>query len=402
MGYKILISGTQPSHTEEQVAAALSPHLRRPAEDLLSALRSRQIITLTLRGAPLAVARTFKETLDRTGCACELDSTEPLPAEGVVLPGDFGGLKLRPFANPAVGLVLNAPRDWRDGSDERFFRITHAGVGSVFTSSFNPSPGVQLAVWAEIRFGAMAEKMDCLKPHRAPWRLETAAGTGIVGEFRGLVPGDAKPTHQMVLCLRPPAGVASLNITASVEDFERHRALYEWLLRTQLRLLDPAEAAAMAHDDPEEQFDIAVRHAGADKPQEAVAWFRRAAEQGHADAQFALGHFYARGEGVARDDAQAFAWWRKAAEQGIAGAQYNLASMYAEGLGTAPDPVLSFRWRLKAAEQGMAQAQLAVADAYLNGKGVEPDQERAVGWYCKASSQANETARQRLKALGLG
>ena len=46
--------------------------------------------------------------------------------------------------------------------------------------------------------------------------------------------------------------------------------------------------------------------------------FRTLAEQGHAGAQGALGHMYYYGEGVPQDDRQAVFWYRKAAEQGHA------------------------------------------------------------------------------------
>ena len=44
--------------------------------------------------------------------------------------------------------------------------------------------------------------------------------------------------------------------------------------------------------------------------------YRKAADQGLADAQDNLGDMYADGRGVAKDDAQAVAWYRKAADQG--------------------------------------------------------------------------------------
>ena len=50
---------------------------------------------------------------------------------------------------------------------------------------------------------------------------------------------------------------------------------------------------------------------------EAAAWFRRAADQGHAKAQFILGLMYYRGEGVAKDEQEAAAWIRRAADQDI-------------------------------------------------------------------------------------
>ena len=45
---------------------------------------------------------------------------------------------------------------------------------------------------------------------------------------------------------------------------------------------------------------------------------RRRAEQGDAEAQFSLGFRYGEGEGVPEDRQEALKWWRKAAEQGHA------------------------------------------------------------------------------------
>ena len=49
---------------------------------------------------------------------------------------------------------------------------------------------------------------------------------------------------------------------------------------------------------------------------EAVKWFRLAAEQGYAPAQFNLGASYNNGEGVAENKDEAIKWFRLAAEQG--------------------------------------------------------------------------------------
>ena len=52
-------------------------------------------------------------------------------------------------------------------------------------------------------------------------------------------------------------------------------------------------------------------------PEQALAWFRKAAEQGHAASQFNLGAMHSKGEGgLAADPEQALAWFRKAAAQG--------------------------------------------------------------------------------------
>ena len=70
---------------------------------------------------------------------------------------------------------------------------------------------------------------------------------------------------------------------------------------------------------------------------EAIAWYRRSAEQGNAVAQSHLGLMYANGRGVPQDDAEAIAWYRRAAEQGNAVAQFNLGLMYAKGRGVPQD-----------------------------------------------------------------
>ncbi|WP_148132454.1 tetratricopeptide repeat protein, partial [Neisseria sp. HMSC074B07] len=66
---------------------------------------------------------------------------------------------------------------------------------------------------------------------------------------------------------------------------------------------------------------------------QAVQWYRKAAEQGLADAQYNLGMMYANGQGVRQDYAEAVRWFRKTAEQGLAEAQYNLGLAYEQGQG---------------------------------------------------------------------
>jgi hypothetical protein len=46
---------------------------------------------------------------------------------------------------------------------------------------------------------------------------------------------------------------------------------------------------------------------------EAVKWYRKAAEQNYAGAQFNLGFCYANGQGVAKDNVEGYKWfsWRQ-------------------------------------------------------------------------------------------
>jgi hypothetical protein len=54
---------------------------------------------------------------------------------------------------------------------------------------------------------------------------------------------------------------------------------------------------------------------------QAMKYFRAAADQGNAQAEYNVGFMYDNGRGVPRDDAQAVSWYRKAAAQGYADAQ---------------------------------------------------------------------------------
>lgn len=58
--------------------------------------------------------------------------------------------------------------------------------------------------------------------------------------------------------------------------------------------------------------------------QQAVIWYRRAADQGHGKAQFALGQAYEEGRGVKRDREAAKQWYRRAADQGMPEAREKL------------------------------------------------------------------------------
>jgi TPR repeat protein len=75
---------------------------------------------------------------------------------------------------------------------------------------------------------------------------------------------------------------------------------------------------------------------------EAIKWYRKAAEQDDAVAQFDLGVMYDKG--VSPNHAEAALWYRLAAEHGLAGAQFNLGMMYVEGQGVPQDYVQAHMW----------------------------------------------------------
>jgi len=111
----------------------------------------------------------------------------------------------------------------------------------------------------------------------------------------------------------------------------------------------------------------------------ALKWFKLAADQGHktakqmfaelssegendsstdAQAAFDTGFRFLKGrDGVSRDYRQAAEWFSKAAEQGHADAQYNLGELYNKGRGVKRDKKIAQKWYKAAAKQGHVKAK---------------------------------------------
>lgn len=78
---------------------------------------------------------------------------------------------------------------------------------------------------------------------------------------------------------------------------------------------------------------------------EAVDWLRKAAEQGHAGAQYMMGNAYYFGyEPLLQDYQQAVVWYRKAADHCHYPAQSELGKLYAEGEGMPRDYQQAYAW----------------------------------------------------------
>jgi TPR repeat protein len=64
---------------------------------------------------------------------------------------------------------------------------------------------------------------------------------------------------------------------------------------------------------------------------QAADWYRKAADQGDADAQYNLGLMYYNGNGVPQNYSQAAVWYRKAGTQGHSDSLNNLGAGYELG-----------------------------------------------------------------------
>jgi len=140
---------------------------------------------------------------------------------------------------------------------------------------------------------------------------------------------------------------------------------------------------------------LVMAHAGDD-----IAALRARANAGDAQAQFNLGVDYRWGFGVRQSATEAARWYRKAAHQGVAEAQYVLGILHENGsIGDRPDAAEAAHWYRKAADQGYVEAQYKLGLAYEDGSGVKKDATKMVHWYRKAADQGFAGAQFRLGFL---
>ena len=78
--------------------------------------------------------------------------------------------------------------------------------------------------------------------------------------------------------------------------------------------------------------------------EQSAEWYQKSAEQGHAYAQYNLGHYYLSGTGVQKDEAKAIQWWLKSARQNNELAQFNVGRAYYLGTGTTKDATQARYW----------------------------------------------------------
>ena len=132
---------------------------------------------------------------------------------------------------------------------------------------------------------------------------------------------------------------------------------------------------------------------------------RRAAEGGSAAAQAQLGLWHLHGEkGLQQDHVKAAAWFRKAADLGHADAASSLAKCYCTGQGVEQNYELAVAWLRKAADQGLALSQLpqftVLGNLYARGEvGVKKDLPLEKRYLELSAAQGNQDAVALLKVI---
>ena len=119
------------------------------------------------------------------------------------------------------------------------------------------------------------------------------------------------------------------------------------------------------------------------------------AQSGNIDAMFLLGrlHDVSRTPNPATLDlAAARAWYEKAAQIGHAPAQFALGNMFNDGEGAPFDRTMARHWFRLAAHGGFAEAQMHYARMFQTGRGGDQSNEEAAFWYQQAAHRGHDLA----------
>lgn len=164
----------------------------------------------------------------------------------------------------------------------------------------------------------------------------------------------------------------------------------DWFLSTETKaLIAKAEAG-----DTEAQIQVALAYdAGKGAPQDknnAMKWYRMAADAGNADAQNSLGSMLQDGKKYG----DALFWYEKATLQGHAQATNNAAYLYDLGLGVPQDRNRGLELYSRAADLGWAEAMWNIANLYGAGQLGTVDNRMACIWSVRASRFAGPRERR--------
>lgn len=135
-------------------------------------------------------------------------------------------------------------------------------------------------------------------------------------------------------------------------------------------------------------------------PEQGHAILQPLAENGDADAQYAVAVLYREGWGVEKNLETATGYYQKSAEQDHRDAMFEVGLMYQVGQGgLTKDYEKSAKWYLKSAEKGHPAAMYAVAGLYYNGMGVKRDMDMAMSWYQKSAAAGFPPAQKLLNEV---
>lgn len=163
------------------------------------------------------------------------------------------------------------------------------------------------------------------------------------------------------------------------------------------------KAADRGHAGAQFSLGILMRHTGADAA-DAREGFRlivTAAKAGFAEAQNVVGKHLLKGEILKSDPVAARRWFQLAAEAGLTEAQALLAGMQEKGVGGPVDAPAARKWAERAASAGSIDGQYILGCLLGRRHASKADLETAYAWFHKAAAQGHAEASARIRGLTL-
>ncbi|MHB8109618.1 MAG: tetratricopeptide repeat protein [Syntrophorhabdaceae bacterium] len=129
---------------------------------------------------------------------------------------------------------------------------------------------------------------------------------------------------------------------------------------------------------------------------DAINELLRLAMEDYAEAEYWLADIY---EFTLKDLQEAVRWYKRAAEHGHAKSKRCLANMYMVGSGTEFNCKEAFRLYHEAADQNIPEAQFVLGEYYRTGYPdlIEKNTDRALAWYEQAARAGYEHAKTRIE-----
>jgi len=125
---------------------------------------------------------------------------------------------------------------------------------------------------------------------------------------------------------------------------------------------------------------------------EAIKWYKKAAEKGHSTAEYIVYLAYYSGKGVKQNYEKAAEGMKKLANLGVTNAQYQLSLMFRGGHGVQRSYEQEMYWLIMAAEQDHFLAHSSLADRYSAGGGMPKNTKKPIFWLIASAEQGDEFA----------
>lgn len=208
-----------------------------------------------------------------------------------------------------------------------------------------------------------------------------------------------------------------------------HPAKKDRLLEIEKGWNDGAENSGVNSENvvsSNEMYDVGVSYQVKKNYEEAITWYKKAADKGNDKAMYEIGEIYysnliSLGQNSTNNTQsnnvkpkrgmlsmtgtnpvveklpaaskenyeEALIWFNKAAALENVDAYYKLGVMNENGFGTQQNYPEAFKWYLKAAENQNDMSMLRLAYFYKEGLGVEKDKNLSKSWYRKAQETHN-------------